>query len=150
MSPDLHEFNYTRYRPKGALIAYLLLGLLILGFATFQLQNLVSGPQLSFNPDVDEDGFNTVDHNIFTLSGEVSKVAFLYINDEERPILSDETFSYDLFLPPGLSTIEVRVADRYGRTNSRSLRVNNPIAQYDEDKMDTLASRALAQYPTIQ
>jgi len=140
------DFTYNRYRPKGMLIAYTLFTILVIVVAGWQSRNFVGGPTLELAAGIDQAGFNVVENNIFDLDGKVAKVAHLYVNQEDRAVLDDNTFNYDLFVPVGFSTIELGVADRYGRTSSQSIRIYNPQIEVSEEELVKLADTAIKNF----
>ena len=102
---------------------WILITLVFASYILFQARFLILGPQVSI--DSPRDG-EAVSSPLLTISGRGSNIAWISLND--RQIFTDEKglWSEKLIVAQGLSIMTVRVVDRFGREQVKSVRVLLP------------------------
>lgn len=93
------------------IIGALLGSALFIGYAYFQVMRVLYGATLLVR---EPQPGATLTKPLITVSGEVSRAAFISVNDRE--ILTDESghFAEELLLARGYNVITVRTKDRFG------------------------------------
>ena len=110
---------------------WLMISLVII-FIAWQLSGALIGPTLNFDDSIYLNSFNNTDKNgVINVSGVAQRVAFVYLNGEEESIFADNSFSYKLYPSPGYHIIDIKVADRYGRSRTYNLEIYNPNLKTD-------------------
>lgn len=93
------------------IIGIILSGILIVGYASFQIVRVLNGATLSVR---EPSAGATFSKPLITVSGEATRAAFISLNDRE--ILTDESghFAEELLLAEGYNVLTVRMKDRFG------------------------------------
>ena len=104
-----------RKRRRFSIVALLFLVLLFIGYFVYQSRAWVIPPKLMLESPADGAVFA---EGAISVGGTVAPGALLTINGREA--YSDEArkFSFELLLPPGVHTIEVKAQDRFGKETS--------------------------------
>ncbi len=132
-----------RFRPQGQKLLLTFIIATIILFGAVQLQRSVRGPEITFDQHIATTGYNVTRDNIFTLSGNVKHVAYFFLNEQEEVINDDDTFNFDLYMPYGNDTIDVRIVDRYGREDKTSIKVFNPNTGLNPSERESVARKLL-------
>ena len=128
-----------RYRPAGRNLLTILFVVVIIGFTAVQLSQLIIGPTITFSDHLYTAGYNQTTDNIITVSGTTNRVAYFYLNDTETAIQDNGAFDFDLYIPYGDATIDIRIKDRYGRQKTTQLAVHNPNQPLDPNLREEIA-----------
>ncbi len=99
---------------------FIILGIIFTAYCLFQARFLILGPQVWI--DSPRDG-EVVGSSVVTLEGRARNAAWISLND--RQIYSDEDghWSEKLIVASGLSIMTVNVRDRFGREETKSVRI---------------------------
>lgn len=89
-------------------------------YIIFQARFIIFGPQISVISPRDTE---VLSEQLITIKGHASNIAGITLND--RQIFTDENGFWEekLLASAGVSIITVRVRDRFGRENEKSVRV---------------------------
>ncbi len=92
-------------------IAFILLGLIILGYILFQARFLVIGPQITLtnSPKIEQNA------EVIMIEGVAKNIVSITLNDRPIFINEDGKFLEPLILENGYSIMTLRARDRYGR-----------------------------------
>ena len=93
----------------------------ILGFSVISYTILVFSPFLKGPLLVITEPRSTAALGVVKIAGTTERVAFLTINGEEVPLSEGGDFSAYRAFPPGYTALEIRVRDRFGREEVRTL-----------------------------
>jgi hypothetical protein len=148
LSRSLDRQRLDQFRPGLARVIFVILALIIITFAGWQIYNVSVGPEIELGNHLELSGFNQTENNIITVSGETKRVAFFYLDDIEQAINADGSFAYDLYMPYGTSTIEVRIQDRYGREKALDIQIYNPNRNTDLNKRESISEDLLQRSST--
>lgn len=118
--------KFARFRTIHTWLWYTVIAISILIFAGWQLQQSGSGPVVKFDPHLQLQGFTYANNHQLNISGQLKHVSYLYIDEQLQTTNTDGTFSSNLYVWPGQSTIKVRAVDRYGREKSFAIKVFDP------------------------
>lgn len=108
------------FSSNGPLYLLGALGLaVVLGYTLFVATPYLRGPSLTIVTPVEG---QTVTGAKVPIYGKTERVSYLAINDLPVPLLEDGTFSVERAYPPGYTVFTVRVRDRFGREEVRTIR----------------------------
>jgi hypothetical protein len=91
---------------------------LVIGYTLFVAMPYLRGPSLTIvTPREGE----TVTGPLVSIYGKTERVSYLAINDLPVPLLEDGTFAVERAYPPGYTVFTVRIRDRFGREEVRTI-----------------------------
>ncbi|OHA92376.1 MAG: hypothetical protein A3J09_02825 [Candidatus Zambryskibacteria bacterium RIFCSPLOWO2_02_FULL_51_21] len=96
------------------------LSVLLVLYILFQARFIIFGPQISIESPSDAEVLGSA---VIMARGHASNISMITLND--RRIFTDERGAWEekLLASPGVSIMTVRVRDRFGRENEKSVRV---------------------------
>jgi hypothetical protein len=99
-------------------ITLLLAIICVAGYALYQAQNLIKGPQLSL-----QSPFNgtTVQEPAVAIKGMAKNISYISLNDRQIYVDKDGQFNEELLLAPGYNVWKLEAKDKFGRVVSKKI-----------------------------
>ncbi len=92
----------------------------IVGYGLFEARRLVGGPEIVLTQP--QDG-STVSGPVVHIQGTVQNAAFITIDSERAYADEQGNFSKTISPPAGFAALTISATDRFGRTQTRTVRI---------------------------
>lgn len=111
------KFIHTHYH-IGILLGIALI--LFVGLSFFEMNRLLTGPELSLVGVTDG---STLSEPLVSITGTAKHGTKIILNGAEKPAPIDGSFSYDILLASGFNFITIETQDARGKSASKNLSV---------------------------
>ncbi len=121
----MKKLTTTNYPLLVKRILLVLFGFGILGYIGYQMQNLVTGPDLVIeNP---KNGTSAI--QMVTLVGSAKRAEVVTVNGAQIALNESGDFSFPLLLLSGYNSINVTATDRFGKKASKQITIVGPAKE---------------------
>lgn len=121
---------------KIAAIAILLFFLAAIGYAIFEAQNILNGPEIDIGAPVAP---LSVESPLIHISGSTKDITELTLNGNPVSVTEAGAFDEALLLAPGYNAEVLSARDQFGRTTTKTLQII-----YDASSTGTMAATSTA------
>jgi hypothetical protein len=99
-------------------IVLIIFFILVIGYAYFEAQGLLFGPEISVTSNVTE-----VHDPFVTIQGQASRIASLSMNGKQIAVTEGGSFSVPYLLAEGANRIVLDASDKYGRSRRQVIEI---------------------------
>jgi len=111
---DTKSYSFSKLKIGRSLLFAGIIVAFIVGFILFQYRSAFLNPKLTINSPIENE---TITSLSIEVNGKTSKDATLVINDQDVTVERDGTFSKEITVFPGNSTLIIKSENRYGRVS---------------------------------
>lgn len=96
------------------------IGLLIVGYGSFEARNIIVGPRISLESP--QSGIE-VNEPLIDIAGTARNIAFISLNDRQIYINEQGVFKEPYLLSPGYNRVRINAKDKFGRTTEKNVEI---------------------------